>query len=103
MAQKTAAQEKKTTAGKSTAAKAVTPAKKSAPAKAATSAPAKARKAAVKTASPRKVSKGDTLSCEVCGFSVVVDEVGDVTEIEEIICCDQPMKKKASRAKAAAR
>jgi hypothetical protein len=42
--------------------------------------------------------KGDTLSCEVCGLSVVVDEVCGCAEAHEIICCDVPMKPKRARA-----
>ena len=48
-----------------------------------------------------KVSKGDAFKCEVCGLSVVVEEMGGIAigEVSPIICCSKPMKKKASKAK----
>lgn len=49
----------------------------------------------------KAATKGDTLECEVCGLSVVVDEECGCAEAHEIICCDMPMKpKRAARAKA---
>jgi hypothetical protein len=54
----------------------VTPAKKQAPKK------------------TRKVAKGDSYVCGVCGLAVTVDACG-VTETSEIICCAQVMKPKA--------
>lgn len=48
----------------------------------------------------KAAKKGDTLSCEVCGLSVVVDEACGCAEAHEVICCDMPMKpKRAMRAK----
>jgi hypothetical protein len=56
--------------------------------------------------------KGDTLTCEVCGLSVIVDEACDCMEMHEIICCEEPMtltaapkkaKPKAARAKTTAK
>jgi hypothetical protein len=52
-----------------------------------------------KSVSRQGVRKGDSLECEVCGFAVVVDEVCDCVEVHEILCCDQPMKPKAVKAK----
>ncbi len=52
----------------------------------------------------RKVSRGDSLVCGVCGMSVVVEEAGNIAVVEEspIICCGIPMKQRTSaRAKAA--
>jgi len=60
----------------------------------------------------KTAAKGDTLTCEVCGLMVVVDEECDCMEMHEIICCEEPMtlsaapkkaKPKAARAKAAAK
>jgi hypothetical protein len=56
-----------------------------------------------KKATPRKkVSKGESLVCEVCGLSVVVEEAGGYGYAEEsaILCCGKPMKQKASKRKA---
>ena len=64
-----------------------------------------AKKAAAprKRTAKRKVDKGDSLVCEVCGLSVVVEEVGGmaVTEESVLLCCGKPMKEKASKVKAA--
>jgi hypothetical protein len=58
---------------------------------------------AVKKATTKKrVSRGDAMVCEVCGLSVVVEQVGDIAVREDnvLLCCSKPMKKKASKAKA---
>jgi hypothetical protein len=57
-----------------------------------------------KVVAKKKVNKGETLSCEVCGVAVVVDEIGDYGYAEEsvILCCGKPMKQKAAKSKAAA-
>lgn len=89
MAEKTVAKEKKTPAAKPVAA-----AKKSPAAKATAKKP---------SSTAKKINKGDSLSCKVCGFSVTVDECGDIIEAEEIICCDQPMKPKARKVKTSAK
>jgi hypothetical protein len=57
--------------------------------------------AAKKPAAPKKTPKGDNYICGVCGLSVIVDDVCGCGEVHEIICCEEPMKKKATRAKAA--
>ncbi len=63
-------------------------------------APAKKTAVAEKKSTSRQgIRKGDALECEVCGFAVVVDEVCDCAEIHEILCCEQPMKPRAARAK----
>ncbi len=55
------------------------------------------KKAATKKpATRKKVSKGDAYSCDVCGLAVVVDSDCDCVEACDIICCEQPMTKKAS-------
>jgi hypothetical protein len=59
---------------------------------------------AVKKASTeKKVIKGDSLECENCGISVVVEQVGGGAVAEEtiLLCCGKPMKKKVSKAKSA--
>ena len=49
----------------------------------------------------KKVAKGDTYACEVCGLAVTVDEVCGCVDVCDIICCGEPMKAKKPRAKAA--
>jgi len=46
-------------------------------------------------------SKGDNYVCSVCGLSVIVDDVCGCEEVHEIVCCEKPMSKRATRAKAA--
>ena len=55
-----------------------------------------AKKAAVRT----RKTKGDSLSCEVCGLSVVVETVGNLAISREsaLLCCGTPMKTKVSKA-----
>ena len=55
-----------------------------------------------KPAASKKVTKGQALECQVCGLAVVVEQVGDVALAEErvLLCCEKPMKPKASKAKA---
>jgi hypothetical protein len=55
-----------------------------------------------KTAAGPKVAKGQSLECQVCGLAVVVEQVGDIEIVEEsvLLCCDEPMKAKAVKAKA---
>ena len=62
-----------------------------------------AKKSITKAASRKQLNKGDALVCGTCGFSIVVDELGDVIAAEEIICCGKPMKPKAKKAKVAAK
>ena len=63
--------------------------------------PVEKEKNARKTPLKRKVSKGDSYTCEVCGLSVVVDEECGCTDVHEILCCGQPMKEKKVKVKAA--
>ena len=60
---------------------------------------------AAKTAPKKRVNKGESVVCEVCGLSVVVEEVGGVAVSEEttLLCCGKPMRtrKAPARAKAA--
>ena len=60
---------------------------------------APAKKPLSKKAPAVKISKGDGLVCGVCGFSVVVDEVG--IRYSPIICCEEPMKVKKAAVKKA--
>lgn len=46
---------------------------------------------AQKAPAKKRAAKGDTLTCEVCGLSVVVDEACGCAECE-ILCCGKPMK-----------
>ena len=48
----------------------------------------------------RKVSKGESYGCDVCGVVVTVDEPCGC-EDTVIMCCDQPMKERKIKAKAA--
>lgn len=47
----------------------------------------------------KRINKGESLVCGVCGLAVVVEEVGDITIIEEspLICCGKPMRSKARK------
>ncbi len=62
-----------------------------------------------KAAAPEKVtaknraSKGETLVCQVCGLSVTVEEIGDIALVQGryLLCCEEPMKAKASKTQAA--
>jgi hypothetical protein len=63
--------------------------------------PEKKARAAKKPRARSKTSKGDNYECEVCGLSVVVDEVCGCEEVHEIICCEKPMRKRTTRSKAA--
>jgi hypothetical protein len=62
-----------------------------------------AEKAATKEkkTAKKKISSGDSLVCDVCGMSVIVEEVGGVPVAEEtvLLCCGKPMKTKVSKTK----
>lgn len=51
------------------------------------------------TKKTKKMKKGDKYTCELCGFTVTVDEVCGCVDTCDIICCDKPMKLKASDSK----
>ena len=68
--------------------------------------PAQAKKKATtkaKKTTPRKTAKakapakrkGPALECGVCGYRVVVDQACGCVEEHVLLCCDQPMAKKA--------
>jgi hypothetical protein len=71
--------------------------KKAAPAKKASV------KSPVKAAVKKKVAKGETYACQVCGLGVTVEEIGDLVVEQDsvLLCCGAPMKKKAGAKKAA--
>lgn len=56
-----------------------------------------------KAPTKRKLSKGQALTCEVCGLSVVVAEIGGVAVEEDsfLLCCSKPMKEKPTAKKVA--
>ena len=59
---------------------------------------------ASKGTAQKRVSKGQSIVCEVCGLSAVVEEVGGVAASEEttLLCCGKPMKARKASAKAKA-
>jgi hypothetical protein len=63
--------------------------------------PEKKASAAKKPRATGKTSKGDNYVCEVCGLSVIVDEVCGCIDAHEIICCEKPMRKRTAKFKAA--
>ena len=83
-----------TKGGMQMATKAATTKKKTTPQK---------KSAPVKPAARKKVSKGESLVCAVCGLSVSVKEVGDIAIRRDrvLLCCGKPMKAKASKPKSA--
>jgi hypothetical protein len=46
----------------------------------------------------KKVTRGDSYACEVCGLGVTVEEIGNVVVEEDsvLLCCGKPMKKKVT-------
>jgi hypothetical protein len=54
-----------------------------------------------KATAKKKISKGDSYVCEVCGLAISVDEVCGCVDACDIICCSKPMKQRKARAKAA--
>lgn len=61
------------------------------------------KKAATVKAVPskKKATKGDSYVCEVCGFSLIVDEDCDCAEAHEIICCGKSMSTRKTKVKTA--
>jgi hypothetical protein len=70
--------------------------------KATTTAKKNAGKVAAKGAAKKKVAKGDSYVCGVCGLAVTVERAGNIAYYEEspIICCGKPMKAKKPKARA---
>ena len=54
-----------------------------------------------KKTTKKKVNKGDSVVCELCGFSSVSEEFGGIVVAEdtELLCCSKPLKKKTTKAK----
>ncbi len=44
-----------------------------------------------------KTKAGDAYLCGVCGLAVTVDEACGCVDTCDIICCEQPMKKRRSK------
>lgn len=63
--------------------------------------PEKKASAAKKPRARSTIAKGDFYVCDVCGLSVVVDEVCGCIDAHEILCCEKPMRKRTTKAKAA--
>ena len=51
-------------------------------------------------AAKKKMAKGVSYTCEVCGLVVSVDEVCGCVDVCDIICCGKPMKERKSKVKA---
>ncbi len=54
-------------------------------------------KRAKKAVTRGKTKVGDSYACEVCGLSVVVDDVCGCVDACDIVCCETPMKKKRAK------
>ncbi len=50
----------------------------------------------------KKMAKGTSYACEVCGLAVSVDEVCGCVDVCDIICCGTPMKERKVKVKAKA-
>jgi hypothetical protein len=56
-----------------------------------------AKKTIAKKVKPKsKAKKGDSYSCGVCGYRLVVDDACGCAEEHVFLCCDRPMKKAAA-------
>lgn len=63
--------------------------------------PVKKASAAKKPRAKSKAAKGDSYVCDVCGLSLTVDEECGCVDVHEILCCEKPMRKRTTKAKAA--
>jgi hypothetical protein len=52
------------------------------------------------TAAKKKMTKGASYTCEVCGLVMSVDEVCGCVDVCDIICCGKPMKERKIKVKA---
>ena len=52
-----------------------------------------------KALSKKKVTKGDSYACGVCGLAVTVDQSCGCVDFCDIICCGRPMKAQKVKAK----
>jgi hypothetical protein len=48
----------------------------------------------------KKMAKGTSYACEVCGLVVSVDEVCGCVDVCDIICCGRSMEERKSKVKA---
>jgi hypothetical protein len=48
----------------------------------------------------KKMAKGDSYVCRVCGLVVSVDEVCGCVDVCDIVCCGKPMQEGKSKVKA---
>ena len=55
---------------------------------------------AEKKATKKKMAKGGSYICGVCGLAVSVDEVCGCVDVCDIICCGKPMKERKVKVKA---
>ncbi len=55
---------------------------------------------AEKKTTKKKVAKGESYVCGVCGLAVTIDEVCGCVDVCDIICCGKPMKEKKVKVKA---
>jgi hypothetical protein len=53
-----------------------------------------------KAPAKKKMTKGTSYACEVCGLVVSVDEVCGCVDYCDIICCGQQMKERKVKVKA---
>ena len=59
---------------------------------------AEKKQASTKRAAAKKnAAKGESYVCGVCGLAVTVDEACGCTEVCDIICCEEPMKRKPAK------
>jgi len=56
---------------------------------------------AQKAPAKKKVAKGESYVCGVCGLAVTIDEVCGCVDACDIICCDKPMKERKVKVKSA--
>lgn len=61
---------------------------------------AEKKSATKRVPSKKSVAKGDAYVCDVCGFSLIVDEGCGCMEAHEILCCGEAMTEKKVRVRA---
>ena len=61
--------------------------------------PEKTKTRAKKHAAKKRMSKGDSYACDVCGLVITVDEACGCVDAD-IICCGAPMKERKVKVKA---
>jgi len=59
------------------------------------------KKEAQELPAKKKIAKGDSYVCKVCGLAVSVDEVCGCVDVCDIICCGKPMKERKVKVKTA--